>query len=577
MRGLLIGAAAGDALGWPQEQRSGIVGGRKARQVEPKLEFRPWLRWGGTQYSRYEDPVAAGEYSDDTQLLLATARACLNGADWFTWLTTVELPVWPVYQRGGGRAVLKAGHSWESSRAPWEGSVESVRSYFASGANGVAMRIAPHVVVTLSEASPQSLVSRVVRDGTATHGHARALLGAVVHALSLRHALKRQGTMEYGDLISELTDSPAWGNFELACAELPHEWLRQFEEYSNRSFREAWSSAAKEVENLLRICLKSLQRAALSDDEETLGALGCFDKSVNGSGTITAVAASYLAARFAARPSMGLLRSAFLPSADTDTLASMTGSLLGALHGPDWLASLSGELQDFRYLSEISEKLILTPSRRVETASGDRSTVKEWLRSLGNGREMKDFVDGRGISEVHVSELKSSTRQQMERYRVTLEDGQSLIIDRREAKGKSVSRSVGVSQDSDQLEFPEHEKEGDALVPTRIAVHVADLASTRRFYGEILGVRLTVSEQVIYVTPWLAFLQHPNMPGDLKSGPIQITITSSDTGRVKNLVEKYKIPLVPPGPRDVDGSLRVIDPDGNEVLIWPTGREHRRL
>lgn len=55
----MLGAAAGDALGWPQEQRSGIVGGQRSRQVEPKFEFRSWTRWAGTQFSRYEDPVAA--------------------------------------------------------------------------------------------------------------------------------------------------------------------------------------------------------------------------------------------------------------------------------------------------------------------------------------------------------------------------------------------------------------------------------------------------------------------------------------------------------------------------------------
>ncbi|MEU4617485.1 ADP-ribosylglycohydrolase family protein [Streptomyces umbrinus] len=573
-RGLLIGAAAGDALGWPQEQRSGIVGGQRTRQVEPKLEFRSWLRWGGTQFARYEDPVAAGEYSDDTQLLLATARACLKGADWVTWFTSVELPAWPVYQRGGGRAVLKAGRSWEAGRVPWEGSSDSVRSYFAAGANGVAMRIAPHVILTLSETSPQPLISRVVRDGITTHGHARALLGAVVHALALRHTLRRQGTMEYGDLISELIDSPAWNDFDAACAELPREWSRKFEEYSDCSFREAWRGTVAEVEALLQICQDSLKRAALADDEKTLSALGCFDKKVNGSGTVTAVAASYLAARFAARPSMGLLRSAFLSNADTDTLASMTGSLLGALHGLDWLSGLSGGLQDFRYISEVSEKLALAPGRRTENPSEDRSTVKGWLRSLANDREVKNFIDGRGISEVHVHELKASTKQQMERFRVLLADGQTLIIDRRAVKGESAGSSASALPETAQLEFPVNRGHG---TPTRVAVHVTDLASTRRFYEDILGVRVTVSEeQAVYVTPWLAFLQHPNMPGELKSGPIQITVTSPDTRRVKKLVERLNIPVVPPGPRDVDGSLRVIDPDGNEVLVWPTDRAYRR-
>src|SRR5271170_4407033 len=104
-RGVFVGAAVGDALGWPQELRGGLKGGKKAREsAEPTLAFRPWTRNGGHYSHRYEDPVGPGEYSDDTQLLLATARACLTGTTWWNWLAEVELPTWPLYQRGGGGA-----------------------------------------------------------------------------------------------------------------------------------------------------------------------------------------------------------------------------------------------------------------------------------------------------------------------------------------------------------------------------------------------------------------------------------------------------------------------------------------
>ncbi|MFD9461692.1 ADP-ribosylglycohydrolase family protein [Streptomyces sp. NPDC060027] len=572
-RGLLIGAAVGDALGWPQEQRSGIVGGQRARHVEPKLEFRGWQRWGGTQFSKYEDPVIGGQYSDDTQLLLATARSCLKGEDWYAWFTSVELPAWPVYQRGGGRAVLKAARSWESEQAPWDGAAQSVKSYFEAGANGVAMRIAPHVLATLDDDSVKPLISRVVLDGIGTHGHVRALLGAVVHALTLRHAMRRQGTMEYGDLIAELIDSPAWTDFDSAAARLPREWMNKFEGMSGGSFRESWLETSKEVMALLQICQDSLQRAALADDEKTLNALGCFDTKVNGSGTVTAVAACYLAARFAARPSMGLLRSAFLLGADTDTLASMTSSILGALHGPDWLGSLADDVQDAQYIRETSDMLVSASKRYAATSRPvGRGAVKDWVSSLTAGREMRAFVDGRAVSDVHVHGLKSATKQKMERYKLVLVDGQTLIIDRRIGREK-LDQSEDVPRVSGQLEFPPAHSQA---VPTRIAVHVADLSKTRSFYADVLGVHAPESQQVIYVTPWLAFLQHPNMPGDLKSGPVQITVSTPDTRRVRMLVEKLKIPTIPPGPRDVEGSLRVIDPDGNEVLVWPTGREQRR-
>jgi len=86
VRGALLGVAVGDALGWPQEDRSNIVGGARARDVEPQAAFRAWRRAAGTQYARYEEPVREGEYSDDTQLMLAVARACLQGDAWLHWL-----------------------------------------------------------------------------------------------------------------------------------------------------------------------------------------------------------------------------------------------------------------------------------------------------------------------------------------------------------------------------------------------------------------------------------------------------------------------------------------------------------
>lgn len=46
----------------------------------------------------------------------------------------------------------------------------------------------------------------------------------------------------------------------------------------------------------------------------------------------------------------GFLKSAFLRSGDTDTLASMVGSILGALHGGDWLGDLGRRVQDRDYI-----------------------------------------------------------------------------------------------------------------------------------------------------------------------------------------------------------------------------------
>src|ERR1700678_3437091 len=157
VRGMLTAAAVGDALGWPQELRSNIVGGQKARAVQPQPRFRSWERNSGTQYARYQETVNAGEYSDDTQLLLAVARSCLSGKEWLPRLTGAELPTWLLYHRGAGRAVISAARAWADGHPPWERGSERGRSgdpvaqYFQAGANGAAMRIAPHAVITAAQ------------------------------------------------------------------------------------------------------------------------------------------------------------------------------------------------------------------------------------------------------------------------------------------------------------------------------------------------------------------------------------------------------------------------------------------
>lgn len=111
--------------------RSGLASGRP--QPNRRREGRPahqphravprLVRNGGTRYVAYLDPVQAGEYSDDTQLILAVARACLHGPDWWRWLARVELPQWSIYARGGGGAVLRAARTWARGREPWRGEV----------------------------------------------------------------------------------------------------------------------------------------------------------------------------------------------------------------------------------------------------------------------------------------------------------------------------------------------------------------------------------------------------------------------------------------------------------------------
>jgi ADP-ribosylglycohydrolase len=498
--GIILGAAVGDALGWPQEQRSGIQGGNAARSVAARPEFRGWSRHSGNRFARYEEKVAAGEYSDDTQLLLAVARSCIT-SDWRHHFSRVELPIWPIYQRGGGLAVLRASRVWATSeRPPWSPSrpgkvaEDSLRKYFSGGANGVAMRIAPHAAVTVADESPGSLIERVLNDGICTHGHPRALIGGLVHALALRYVLRLRGPMDYEALPAFLRSDKSWQSIDLLDA-LPIEWLNNYKTFFGESASVLWASVIDETKALLDTVLHSLGRGAIADDESTLAKLGCFDKKVNGAGHITAAAAVYVTARMAARPISGLLYTAYLLRADTDTLASMTASLLGAVHGTDWLEPMSIHVQDAAYLTDIAQKLsdaarTRTPEMLInyETSPVSRENIGTFLVSLDNqavGSRGK-FPDQRRYVVVDKEELYSSSgTHKVWRSHLKFIDGQTMVVDRpyrsSSGSGDSATHRRNFSPGSDSSGAPRpydtsHSKgPGDAHAELQLAKREIEL------------------------------------------------------------------------------------------------------
>ncbi len=100
--GAFLGAAVGDAIGWPQEDRSMRIG----KSFKPNPQFQKWYRRGGNRFSPYEEVIDPGSYSDDTQLLFATARS-LENKNWFSHFVKIELPTWLLYERGGGGSYKK--------------------------------------------------------------------------------------------------------------------------------------------------------------------------------------------------------------------------------------------------------------------------------------------------------------------------------------------------------------------------------------------------------------------------------------------------------------------------------------
>ncbi|WP_169981720.1 ADP-ribosylglycohydrolase family protein [Microbispora sp. H10836] len=537
--GILSGAAVGDALGWPQEIRSNIVGGQKARNVPAGPQFRAWRRNSGTQFARYQEEINAGDYSDDTQLILAVARSCLYD-DWFSYLTKVELPTWLLYHRGAGRAILSAARAWAAGRAPWvEGSSTSMRAkspvvdYFNAGGNGAAMRIAPHAIAD-PEMPIHTLLKRIVLDSAATHGHPRALVGAVLHGLAIRKALLQEGTLEYGSLIEALLDDHSWQTGKLLHESLPPDWLQTYTRIMEQPAEVGWMSVVREAQGLLLTAQRSLERAALANDEKTLEAMGVFDKTRNGAGTITAVAAIYMATRSAARPLSGLVRCAFLPNADTDTLASMCASLLGAIHGTAWLGPLLHDVQDSKYLYSLAQQLAGNARRDSgqQTLFSTSDTIREVdLKLVERFRNSlfgeasptpKRFPDGRLLvaQERRTDHLKNGL---LTHVQLMAEDGQTVFINRF-IKTTATEHNLSYARSSGSLaakeELPAYDLE--------VNLGVSSLARATHFYCDILGLRIVrATENSVALHNGLSLTKFPQLSqyGRAHTAPTEVLIT----------------------------------------------------
>src|SRR5207249_637940 len=139
--GAVVFSAVGDALGWPTEQS-----GKKMQSILPLRSFVRWRKLVGGRWWGYLDEVAPGEYSDDTQLMLAVARSISpSGSFEPETFAYGELPLWLHYERGGGKSVKAAARSLIRRQNDWLHNSYRIGEldYRRAGANGAAMRNLP--------------------------------------------------------------------------------------------------------------------------------------------------------------------------------------------------------------------------------------------------------------------------------------------------------------------------------------------------------------------------------------------------------------------------------------------------
>ena len=376
--GALVASAIGDALGWPYELRAR----NSSRPVlGDGVSFTDWKRRAGGKYWKHDETIYAGEYSDDTQMILAVSRSMIS-EDWKKTFSAKELPFWLDYERGGGTALKRAARAYRNKMYPWENSLAA--DYFNAGGNGAVMRILPHVVTYAYSQNIDQLMRDVIMDSTMTHGHPRAVLGAACYAFSLYMLMKKGSVLQFGELIDTvIMGSSVWGKYRVDA--FPPEWAKLPPNILSYDYAAAWNDQVNEMTRTLHMIQDSLRKGLLVNDKEVLTSLKCFDKE-GGAGDVAILASLYLASKYANNPVLGIKTAAHMVGTDTDTIASITGGLLGMLCGTIWIPLSWQSVQDYDYICNTAGLLL----------SDDKAAARKGMAAAGTDRpDLQDTPIGK--------------------------------------------------------------------------------------------------------------------------------------------------------------------------------------
>ena len=550
--GSMLGAAYGDALGWPNERSRNKA---KAPEAGAFHKLRSWQRDQSTKFAILRYEIEKGSYSDDTQMILCLSRALLKSDQWYKHYTTKELPFWQVYQRGGGGATKSAVKSWASGIAPWLS--DEKERFFNAGGNGVAMRVLPHAIMGYKLDFGHT-AHNILLDGIATHGHPQALVGALAYGYALWYAL-RQGSLANHTLRSATSGNEAtqgsnegiaidgngvcpYASAELfyeanfakvvldaidewsACAldyDLPESFIELAEDSSSSgahySYRALWDEAVATMQKYLVTAASSCEHiaAALAKvksatganvaspafyeqveklNDNSLKALNCFDKNVSGAGTVAAAVAIYQASAYLHDPVRGIVRLAFAKGSDTDTNASMAAALLGSVYGEGFI--------DGETLAEVQ----------------DKDCIREYAQALANSAYTQPCLDGAAIKTMVLGGQKFSERTWANNFFKPIKD--STKAKSAAAKSKAKSKDAQDTAFDEGLFAKSLLSDADMQAIPSDAMHSADeIASTMRqaYAGHIS-------------TPWYGFVTDNVLPIGLGCKTFYKLERSDDTG-----------------------------------------------
>jgi predicted enzyme related to lactoylglutathione lyase len=260
----------------------------------------------------------------------------------------------------------------------------------------------------------------------------------------------------------------------------------------------------------------------------------------------------------------------------------MTGGILGALAGIEWLGNYAEQVQDTRYIRQLGESL----ARKEDIGKSDLSdidkTAKAHLDSLIEKLEASKpgdsflFPDGREVktsASRHHQSLSKTTVAVF--WKLTTADGQSLYIKKsRRSKNDSARKAEptlnAVNNELCKVDFPPPK-----VLKVAVQLLVGDLSKARFFYEKVLGLKVEKESKLLVRCDGIVLVPlHRKKARVQPSESLAPNTTTTIYIEIESLTEVYnnvcqfgaKI-LKPIGEIHKRYCFTCLDPDGNEVEI----------
>ena len=355
-------SAIGDSLGWITEFEKSKESINTKYGNNEITSFQDWEKYVGGRFNGYLDKIKKGAYSDDTQLLLAVARAINeNGRVDNVYFSKIELANWLCYARGAGRTIKNAARKISRKSADWNNNFfvfsagKTKIDYRESGANGAAMRILP--ITLANRGKPDIIKEEIFSNSIITHGHPRAIVGAILYGFAVDKMLQqnlqdfsfKEYLTDLGSKIQEQFNTSFLSNSKYT------NWIHKWNSESSLDFLTLYDETVNEVLEALRSIYLNIKNN--SNNTDALSEFGCFDPKTKGSGVATVIAGIYLAVKYYNNPKEVIIKSINAIGSDTDSIAAFAGGLCGALYEVNCVPSEWNHVQDEIYLLNVAEDL----------------------------------------------------------------------------------------------------------------------------------------------------------------------------------------------------------------------------